>query len=209
MKLPAHFLGLLLASVSVTALAEDKPVAPAAEAAPPPAATPPAEPKKAESVAVTAPVEPAKADAPAVTPPALSQPAVSQSNPPNGPPAVPVPFTPLANGKVDDKTTDADVLELPKMVVKQKPRPRLTPEIMVTKKAFGEDLAKQKFTTLDQVLNKFTLPLFGTSLAERALEDHDREKKEELNKDVSNIAKDLETTDPEAAKSLRDAAARP
>ena len=193
MKLPAHFLGLLLASLSVTALAEDKPAAPAPEASPPPAATPAGETKKTEATAVTAPAEPAKAETPAVT----------------TTPAAPVPFTPLANGKVDDKPADPDVLELPKMVVKQKPRPRLTPEIMVTRKAFGEDLARQKFSTLDQVLNKFTLPLFGTSMAQRALEDFDREKKEQLNKDVSNIAKALETVDPTEAKSLKEAAGRP
>jgi len=196
MKLPAHFLGLLLASLSVTALSEDKPVVPATEATPPPAATPAGETKKTEATAVTAPAEPAKAEIPS-------------GNPALVPQAAPVPFTPLANGKVDDKPADPDVLELPKMVVKQKPRPRLTPEIMVTRKAFGEDLAKQKFSTLDQVLNKFTLPLFGTSMAQRALDDFDREKKEQLNKDVSNIAKALETVDPTEAKSLKEAAGRP
>ena len=139
--------------------------------------------------AATQPVEPKKPDTPAVTPPA--------------------PFSPLVHPTAEDKPSDPDVLELPKMVVKQKPRPRLTPEIMVTKKAFGEDLAKQKFSTLDQILNKYTLPLFGTSLAERALEDHEREKKQQLNQDVSNIAKALETVDPTEAKSLKDAAARP
>ena len=185
----AQFLGLMLSAFSVTALAEDKPVPPAA-ATVPPAVTPLGEPKKAETVAITPPA----------TPPALS--------PPNGP-AAQVPFTPLANGKVDDKPADPDVMELPKMVVKQKPRPRLTPEIMVTKKAFGEDLAKQKFSALDQALNKFTLPLFGTSLAERALEDYEREKKEQLNADVQNMAKALETVDPNEAKSLRAAAAKP
>ncbi len=102
-----------------------------------------------------------------------------------------------------------DVLELPKMVVKQKPRPRLTPEIMVTRKAFGEDLAKQKFSGLDQALNKFTLPLFGASIAERALEEHEREKKEQLAKDALNISKALESIDPAEAKSLKEAATRP
>lgn len=177
----AQFLGLMLSAFSVTALAEDKPVPPAA-ATVPPAVSPLGEPKKAETVAIT---------------------------PPATPPAAQVPFTPLANGKVDDKPADPDVMELPKMVVKQKPRPRLTPEIMVTKKAFGEDLAKQKFSALDQALNKFTLPLFGTSLAERALEDYEREKKEQLNADVQNMAKALDTVDPNEAKSLRAAAAKP
>ena len=88
-------------------------------------------------------------------------------------------------------------------------RPRLTPEIMVTRKAFGEDLAKQKFSGLDQALNKFTLPLFGASIAERALEEHEREKKEQLAKDALNISKALESIDPAEAKSLKEAATRP
>jgi hypothetical protein len=186
MKPTAQFLGLLFAALSLTALAEDKPVAPAAEATPPPALS------SSNGPAATQPVEPKKAETAAVIPAATP----------------PVPFTPLAH-PASDKSADPDVLELPKMVVKQKPRPRLTPEIMVTRKAFGEELAKQKFSALDQALNKFTLPLFGTSLAERALEDYEREKKEQLNADVQNIAKALDTTDPNEAKSLRAAAARP
>lgn len=141
--------------------------------------------------AVTPPVETKKAD-PAVTPYVFQ-----------------VPFTPLANAKGDDKLVDPAVLELPKMVVKQKPRPRLTPEIMVTRKAFGEQLVKEKMTGLDQALNKFTIPLFGAGIAERALEDHEREKKEQLAKDTAVISKALESVDPTEAKSLKDAAAKP
>lgn len=141
--------------------------------------------------AVTPPVEPPKADA-TVTAPSTQ-----------------VPFTPLANGKVDDKPADPGVLELPKMVVKQKPRPRLTPEIMVTRKAFGEDLAKQKFSGLDQALNRFTIPLFGAGIAERAIEEHEREKKAQLAADVLTISKALESADPTEAKALKDAATRP
>ncbi len=118
------------------------------------------------------------------------------------------PYSPPAEAQ-PAQAPNPDVLELPKMVIKQKPRPRLTPEIMVTKKAFGEQLAKEKFSALDQALNKFTLPLFGTSLAERALEEHQREKKEQLASDVLTISKALETTDPAEAKALKDAAAKP
>ncbi len=103
-----------------------------------------------------------------------------------------------------------DVLELPKMVIRQKPRPRLTPEIMMTKKGFGEELAKQKLSDFDRnFLNKFTLPLFGVSAEERALEEYRREKKEQLTSDVLNMAKALELTDPAEAKSLKEAATKP
>lgn len=151
------------------------------------------------------------ADTPvAAVPPAATPPVETKKTDPAVTPYVfQVPFTPLANAKGDDKLVDPAVLELPKMVVKQKPRPRLTPEIMVTRKAFGEQLVKEKMTGLDQALNKFTIPLFGAGIAERALEDHEREKKEQLALDVLTISKALEQADPTEAKSLKDAAAKP
>lgn len=187
MKSTAQFLGLLFAALAVSARAADTPAAstPPAAAAPVPAT--PAETKKADLPAEA----PAKTETTA-TPFAFN-----------------VPFTPLASPAAEEKPADPNVLELPKMVVKQKPRPRLTPEIMVTKKAFGEQLAKEKFSGLDQALNKFTLPLFGTSIAERALEEHEREKKAQLAQDTAVISEALESVDPAEAKSLKDAAARP
>lgn len=175
------------------------------------------------------------ADDPAVTSPEANAPALSAPNgapaptlstietappvlafPPDAPkPDAPkastptAPFSPLVKPEPEEKPEDPNVLKLPKMVVKQKPRPRLTPEIMVTRKAYGEDLVRQKNTQLDQVLNKFTLPLFGTSAAERALDEHEREKRAQLNLDVLNLVKVLETTDPNEAKSLKEAASRP
>jgi len=116
---------------------------------------------------------------------------------------------PAPEPKPADKPADPDVLELPKMVVKQKPRPRLTPDVVMTRQGLGDQLAKQKFSELDRVLNKFTLPLFGTGMAERALEDYEREKKQQLNQDVLTISKALETSDPSEAKALREAAAKP
>lgn len=95
------------------------------------------------------------------------------------------------------------------MVVKQRPRPRLTPDVVMTRQGLGEQLAKQKFSELDRVLNKFTLPLFGSSMAERALDDHEREKKQQLNLDVLNLSKALETSDPSEAKALREAVTKP
>ncbi len=116
---------------------------------------------------------------------------------------------PLPEPKPADKPVDPDVLELPKMVVKQRPRPRLTPDVVMTRQGLGEQLVKQKFSALDRVLNQFTLPLFGSSMAERAMDDYEREKKQQLNLDVLNLSKALETSDPTEAKALREAAAKP
>ena len=108
-----------------------------------------------------------------------------------------------------DQPADPEVLVLPKMTVKQKPRPRLNADIVYAPKDLGSLLAKQKYTQLDQALNKFTLPLFGQSLAERALEDHKREKKQALTDDVLNLSNALKETDPAEAKALEKAITMP
>lgn len=121
------------------------------------------------------------------------------------------PPPPPAPKKLDQPNTseDPEMLVLPTMTVKQKPRPRLNAQIVHAPKDFGNLLARQKYTQLDQALNKFTLPLFGQSLAERALEEHEREKNKELTLDVLNISKALEAADPTEAKALRESITRP
>ena|SRR6478735_2580390 len=105
---------------------------------------------------------------------------------------------------------DPDLLELPTMVVKQKPRPRLTQDVVYKdKKDFGAIFAKQNYTQLDQALNKFTLPLFGTSLEARAYDDYMRQKNAQVTEDVNNISKAVERTDAAEAKALRDAMSKP
>jgi len=103
---------------------------------------------------------------------------------------------------------NADMLVLPKMVVKQKPRPRLTPNTVLSKQDLGAAFAKQNYSQLDQALNKFTLPLFGTSLEARAYEDYQRQKKEQMQQDINSLAKAVEQTDPAEAKALRDAVSK-
>ncbi len=100
-----------------------------------------------------------------------------------------------------------DVLVLPTMKVKQKPRPRLTPDLVATP-AGSADMMLKKSTQLDQALNKYTLPLFGVSAEERARDERERAKKQQLNSDVSAVAKALDAVDPAEAKALRDAAAK-
>lgn len=105
-----------------------------------------------------------------------------------------------------------DVLELPKVTVRHKPRPRLGDIVMMTPTAFNEKLAKEKLTPLDRdFLNKFTLPSWfgGTSAADRAREDYNREMKAQLMGEVSDISRAVDAVDPAQAKALRDAAARP
>jgi hypothetical protein len=94
-----------------------------------------------------------------------------------------------------------DVLELPKMTVKQKPRPRLTPAIVITTK--GD--ADKQMSALDRSLNAATLPLFGQSYADRMRDEKERSKNEQMRKEALEMAKTAEVTDPALAKALRDA----
>ena len=103
----------------------------------------------------------------------------------------------------------SDAIELPKVIVKQKRRPRLGDEVMMTNKAFNERLAKEKTSSFDRdFLNKYSF-LGGASAAERAREEYDRAQRTQLVQDVAVMAKALDQEDPAAAKALRDAANKP
>jgi hypothetical protein len=102
-----------------------------------------------------------------------------------------------------------DVLELDKMTITQRPRPRLDPQVVMSRNDFNETLAKQRLSHLDRNgLNKFTLPLFGRSAAERAREEYDREKNATMRTDVLSLAKAVEVENPEQAAELRKAVNR-
>lgn len=105
---------------------------------------------------------------------------------------------------------DAEVLELPKITVKQRPRPRLGQIEIMGPKALSEDLARKNLSKFDtSFLNRFTLPFIGQSAAERAREDYNIAQKQQFLSDVLTIAKAAEATDPANAKALRDAATKP
>lgn len=110
----------------------------------------------------------------------------------------------------DDKTVNAPspgALELPKITVRPKERPRLTPSVVVTNKGLED-----KVSPLDgKLLNKFTLPgwMGGQTAAERAREEQRLAEKQALTKDVNTIARAVEVIDPAQAKALRDAVNRP
>ncbi len=187
-------LGFILAAGAVSALADDELPAPkisdnnSAAVAPSPAVSnkimsglP-----KYDSAAPAAPAAPAE--------------------PKPGDPVKPVTNEDIAKAANPD---NADLLVLPKMVVKQKPRPRLTPNVVLSKQDLGAAFAKQNYSQLDQALNKFTLPLFGTSLEARAYEDYQRQKNAQFKEDMNALSKAVEAADPAEAKALRDAMAKP
>jgi hypothetical protein len=144
----------------------------------------------------------------AVDPAAKLSPGVSQMLTANLPKYTPPEAMPAA-AKPTTGEPSPDVIELPKVVVKQKKRPRLGDEVMMTNKAFNEKLAKEKTSSFDRdFLNKYGF-LGGASAAERARDEYDRAQRDQMIKDVSVMAKALEQEDPAAAKALRDTANKP
>jgi hypothetical protein len=168
----------------------------------PKAPTPAAAESTVANVTDAKPAAPKPADAkPAQISPALSQELTSVLPKYAPPPAETAKPAPL----------DADVLELPKMTI-HKPRPRLklTTDVVMTTKAFNEKLAKENLSSFDRnVLNKYTLPLFGVSAEQRARDEYERQKRDELARQVSDLAKVTEVVDPAQAKALRDAVSKP
>jgi len=157
-------------------------------------------PPASEPVPVAKPATPAT-EAPAKLSPQVSQELTAQL-PKYTPPPPPKPAV----------APDPDLLELPKVTITQKRRPRLGEDVILTTKAFNEKLAKEKLSSLDRdVLNRFTLPAWfgGVSAAERAREEYNREKRAQMVEDVFALAKVVEVQDPAQAKALRDAATKP
>ena len=107
---------------------------------------------------------------------------------------------------------DPEVLQLEKVKVTPKKRPRLNDEVMMTSAAFNDKLAKEKLSSFDRnFLNKFALPsgFGGVSAAERARDEYNREQHAQMATDTANLARVVEVSDPEQAKVLRDAINRP
>ncbi|HVT72887.1 MAG TPA: hypothetical protein VHD61_07105 [Lacunisphaera sp.] len=192
-------LASLLLAVTAGLSAEETPSA-AASAAPAPSSpvqSAPAE-KKADAAKAPDPA-PAAATKPAPVSAGLAQ-ALATTMPKYAPPPPEKPVT-----------VDPDVLELPKMTVR-KPRPRvkLTDEIVMSRDAFNQKLARENLGSFDRnFLNKFTLPFIGVSAEERARDEYERKKREELAEEVARLAKVGAVVDPESAKALKDAASKP
>jgi hypothetical protein len=116
---------------------------------------------------------------------------------------------PASQTQADAAPADSEVLELPKMTVKQqpRPRPRLGDKTILGPKAMNDELAKKMTTGFDRGLNKFSLG--GQSAAERAREEYNILQKRQFMDDVQTISKAAEVTDPANAKALREAASKP
>jgi hypothetical protein len=121
---------------------------------------------------------------------------------PAAPKPVPKPEEELPDLRETDKPKNG-IIRLPKYVV-QEARPVVLSERAVNTKQGLADLAVRRYMSeADRALNRFTLPLFGTSMQDRALlmygEDERLQNMAELNDNAATAAK----SDPAAGAYIR------
>jgi len=117
-------------------------------------------------------------------------------------PAYTPPPPPPLDTPAEATTPDPDVLELPKMTVREKVPPRITPHDLMTPRALNRKYAvdyKNSLQGLDKVLNGFSIPLFGPSLAARGRAQYRARQYRDMFSTIDAIA----TDDPAQAAELR------
>jgi hypothetical protein len=105
------------------------------------------------------------------------------------------------------------IIRLPKYVVREPPPPVLNERAINTKKGL-EDLAMRRYLTdMDRALNRFTIPLFGTSSAQRAMamyeEDERLKNMSDLNEDARMVSASDKASGMYVKKQVRDTFVRP
>jgi hypothetical protein len=111
-------------------------------------------------------------------------------------PAPPKPEPKPEDQMVDMRDVDKPrngIIRLPKYIVQEPQPPMLTERAVNTKKGLGDIAMRRYISETDRALNRFTLPLFGSSLQNRALamyaEDERLKNMAELNENARAAAK--------------------
>jgi hypothetical protein len=95
------------------------------------------------------------------------------------------------------------IVRLPKMVVRE-PRPAVLTERSVhTDKGLADIAMRRYISDADRALNRFTLPLFGTSMEARALAMYAEDERLKNMADLQGNAIDAAKSDPEAGEYIR------
>jgi hypothetical protein len=106
-----------------------------------------------------------------------------------------------------ETTSDAasDLLVLPRVIVNERQPPRVEPNDLMTIKALDKKLAhdfKNSLTGLDAILNGFSIPLVGPSMAARGRAAYKARKRGELNDFIQSTS----AADATAGTKLKDEA---
>ena len=161
-------------------------LAPVIHAQSPAAATP------EKTAPLTTPPPPAKRDRPVSSGVAS---ALAASMPKYNPPPKPAPVDEDVDARDVDKPKNG-IIRLPKYTVQEKKPPVFRERDIYTTGGLA-DLAKNRYlTATDRMLNRVTLPLFGTSQEARAMAMYAEEERLHNMSDLKDTAKDISRTDP-------------
>lgn len=150
----------------------------------------------------------ATADEPATANPSRTSPRLSQEIrsllPKFTPPAPPATTGPVDNAPATLR--DPDVLELPKMVVKEKRLPSNDPDVWLTDRAIQQKAMssyRDSMTGLEWALNSWFIPLVSPPASARARQYYEgRKLRDEIDR-LNGIIKNISLSDPKEAARLR------
>ena len=95
------------------------------------------------------------------------------------------------------------IIRLPKYTVQEKKPPVFRERDIYTREGLAE-LAKLRYlTSTDRLLNRVTLPLFGTSSEARAMAMYEEDERLDNMSDLTETARDIGRVDPEAGSYIK------
>jgi hypothetical protein len=154
----------------------------------------------APKAANTAPAQPAKAKS---VSPAVA--AILATQVPKFDPNAPKPKARLDPSEVPESDDPKNkIIRLDPVLVRDIRNPILNPLLVYTKDGLAEYAFRRYITSeVDRALNRFTLPLFGSSMRERAMMMYRDEERLRNMSDVSDMARIVSITDGEAGMYIK------
>ncbi len=95
------------------------------------------------------------------------------------------------------------IIRLPKYIVVEPKSPVLTERAVNTSKGLTDIAVRRYISETDRALNRFTLPLFGTSTEARALAMYAEDERLKNLSDLNDAAKTVSKSDPAAGEYVR------
>jgi hypothetical protein len=188
---PSLLVGVTIAAATFAFAGEAAPKATSpSEPAVPPILAAPSQPDKALSAAPARP----RAISPAVA-------TILASAMPKYNPDAPKPQGVLNLAKSDEPRND--IIRLPEYIVTERRPPVLTERKIYTREALRELAFRRYIPEFDRALNRFTLPLFGISAQERAMQMYEEDERLRNMRDMADTARIVSLTDGEAGMYIK------
>ena len=121
---------------------------------------------------------------------------------PAPPKPAPTPETEQVDMREIDKPRNS-IVRLPKYIVQEQKPPVFTERAITTDKGLADIAVRRYISEVDRALNRFTLPLFGTSTEARALAMYAEAERLRNMGDLADTANTVSKSDPAAGEYVR------